>query len=1553
VRLIDRFKAEVYKAIKNYVKYIKDSHNYYRVNMLILKCIWNLKKLRSAIALLLISLLAFSLYPTASAQQNSDKPSWAVSDTTLSYAGKCGSNFSKSNYRFDFRFHNVTLFVRDENNIPVKGAYVKAFSSDWGIMYPHFEEWGSTDNKGSYKFTLPTGNWVFIASSGHEYSVLHPNKGFYITYATLIKDEVSINLKPGYSFKLEFHDKHDNVLPIDEIYIVGNSFKPIVPPVYVGTSNNGFFNLFLGNMIYEKLTIIAVKRAKDNENYILEKNLIPAHDNGIVSAKRFPNIILSGYDESGGISPYWSVLFRFPEYYALGWGISFKISKMTVFHIPPTPVILNGVYAPPNWYYYFDDIGLTLKENETYVHSFGGKGSFHPWIIKEGTQLMFDIRDSFGNVVSYYSSNEKHAWLTIKEDGNILFNDDVGNKLGNWNIYSIRKTFSDNAQFELKANLGPLGGLKVVEVKGDLYGNNTLVPYREICTNNFIVYAPIGHFFNVSGQDRTIVFLTALEQIYDAMGKVLGENLSVKPHRVKINFEWCGVGGYNFVGFGLGVARWPVNVRPEYAAIIAHELGHMYSFTPPLIYGVECPMYCEPLATYLGFEALAYLYGSSFRLWCWGANSHLLDYISGGKNFPETERMEFVFFYLHKTYGPEIHKQFIQLWANNTVLKNKLLGKGFNTNETMITLYSYLAGENLVWLFQLAGYNVSEDRINEGLKLVLVETPSYLVSGVKSLWCDGTPGPILILDNQTIPIVSGDRNTIPIPSVVVAAREFGKGRVVASLGGFFTDKALGLFDNRVFARNVIEWLSRLNRGKILVSRGHSEWDFGPGFDEFRGMLENLGCNVTLYYGPLSPEILSNYDVLLIGTAWGNLKQEEISAILNFVNNGGGLLLTGLGWSWPDLTLNNYPMNIIGERFGIHWIDSYIEDKDPQDNYNGSPIFHVFYPSIEISTIPQAIAFINDTLEKYSNNLPSILGSSPETRWKFFTANELLLSAALNLEINSSKRLELYDFYKQLFLSYPQLFRRNVTYDKNTESAMAWIRERSYFAYITAILLYSEGLTSHRIKEIADVLGLSGKYRDIWIDHQIMILDNGLSSEKQLNFIYKYISLIPRELHNLRFISIRDFLGPLPNDVLAIGFPFFAFSRLTNQLGTVNVFGNDVGSIRENEFPDDVEPYETDAFSIIVVHEVNHVIDAYYISRNATLSERKNVLIKRAGYSHMNYLRSMFPDSFFIQYPQEFFASIANQWFANTSHMLKLALVRFDKGCKEPINQFLFFADVYSRGGKATLFCTIDVEGNMEKRDVTVLRDGQGKVTGLVDGKIVYRFTLDPKDYVESYSISIDTTPPTTTHDYDGLWHTSDITIVLSSNDDLNNVAEIFYRINNGSVKRVSVDGYPVITTEGANNTLEYWSIDNIGNEESRKILTGIKLDKTSPLINIARAQIRDAEFTISWIGSDDLSGIDHYEIRLDGGEWINVGVSTTYTFKDLASRMHMVYIKAVDIAGNVNTTHMQLTVSTTQTITTSPTTTATIMQTNWAIIITLAIILLIIGALIGYMIKKK
>jgi len=177
----------------------------------------------------------------------------------------------------------------------------------------------------------------------------------------------------------------------------------------------------------------------------------------------------------------------------------------------------------------------------------------------------------------------------------------------------------------------------------------------------------------------------------------------------------------------------------------------------------------------------------------------------------------------------------------------------------------------------------------------------------------------------------------------------------------------------------------------------------------------------------------------------------------------------------------------------------------------------------------------------------------------------------------------------------------------------------------------------------------------------------------------------------------------------------------------------------------------------------------------------------------------------------------------------------------------------------------------------------------------------------------DTTSPTTIHNYDGLWHKDDFFITLAANDDHSGVAETYYEINEGHTRNVGSNGPPFISTEGTNNTLEYWSIDKAGNEETpHKILSCIKLDKTIPQISVIspknNSHIKLSSVTIAWNGSDSPSGIEYYEIQLDDS-WENVGTQTTY-LTQLSDGGYNIKIKAIDKAGNSKTVSIYIVVDT-------------------------------------------
>jgi hypothetical protein len=173
-------------------------------------------------------------------------------------------------------------------------------------------------------------------------------------------------------------------------------------------------------------------------------------------------------------------------------------------------------------------------------------------------------------------------------------------------------------------------------------------------------------------------------------------------------------------------------------------------------------------------------------------------------------------------------------------------------------------------------------------------------------------------------------------------------------------------------------------------------------------------------------------VVLIGNAWGDFSQQEIDALKSFVSSGGGLLLMGLGWSWepynPGKTLDDYPMNKIGEVFGIRWIDGYISD--PTNSYNGQPVFHTFYPNIELQTLYQAFSYINTTTRIHQTDLPSLLQNDVVLRRSYVNAHLLIATASRALSASSTQRREIYDFYRNLINSNPQYFKKNTVYDKD-------------------------------------------------------------------------------------------------------------------------------------------------------------------------------------------------------------------------------------------------------------------------------------------------------------------------------------------------------------------------------------------------------------------------------------------------------------------------------------------------------------------------------------------
>ncbi|HKZ94228.1 MAG TPA: PKD domain-containing protein [Candidatus Bathyarchaeia archaeon] len=180
----------------------------------------------------------------------------------------------------------------------------------------------------------------------------------------------------------------------------------------------------------------------------------------------------------------------------------------------------------------------------------------------------------------------------------------------------------------------------------------------------------------------------------------------------------------------------------------------------------------------------------------------------------------------------------------------------------------------------------------------------------------------------------------------------------------------------------------------------------------------------------------------------------------------------------------------------------------------------------------------------------------------------------------------------------------------------------------------------------------------------------------------------------------------------------------------------------------------------------------------------------------------------------------------------------------------------------------------------------------------------------SDTVTVDYIPPTAYQDYDGLWKTKNFIINLTATDNFSGIARISYKINNGPIKTVSVYGQPLIATEGTSNTLEYWSVDNAGNEEEHHILTEIKLDKTTPtgtvLINNGDPYTASSFVTLTSTATDATSGVYRVRYSNDGvwetEPWETPSLTKAWTLV-LGEGTKNVYYQVKDNAGLTSLTY--------------------------------------------------
>jgi hypothetical protein len=190
----------------------------------------------------------------------------------------------------------------------------------------------------------------------------------------------------------------------------------------------------------------------------------------------------------------------------------------------------------------------------------------------------------------------------------------------------------------------------------------------------------------------------------------------------------------------------------------------------------------------------------------------------------------------------------------------------------------------------------------------------------------------------------------------------------------------------------------------------------------------------------------------------------------------------------------------------------------------------------------------------------------------------------------------------------------------------------------------------------------------------------------------------------------------------------------------------------------------------------------------------------------------------------------------------------------------------------------------------------------------------PENNHKELVIGVDDTKPESSHtlnppDPDGEngWYVSDLEVSIFAYDMFSmgvssGVSGIKYRVDGGPTQTITGDNGTFLITQdndGDDVLVEYWAVDNVGNEESHHYFN-INMDQTPPTTDLKVKKLGGNQeqgwrFEVTLIATDATSGVKNIYYRLNGGEWIlYTGPFIIHTWENIFFEYY-----SVDFAGNV------------------------------------------------------
>ena len=254
-------------------------------------------------------------------------------------------------------------------------------------------------------------------------------------------------------------------------------------------------------------------------------------------------------------------------------------------------------------------------------------------------------------------------------------------------------------------------------------------------------------------------------------------------------------------------------------------------------------------------------------------------------------------------------------------------------------------------------------------------------------------------------------------------------------------------------------------------------------------------------------------------------------------------------------------------------------------------------------------------------------------------------------------------------------------------------------------------------------------------------------------------------------------------------------------------------------------------------------------------------------------------------------------------------------------------------------------GNVEKYTLTNLTDGWHSI-------ILRVYDIAGNYNQSSFGFNVDTKAPSviiTAPQNNTITNVSSVTIKWSGKDNFG-IAYYEIKVDNNAWKKVGNSTSYQLNLQNGQHIIKVKAVDKAGNYNETSIT--IIVDTQPPSVEIisptGNYTTTNNYVFVTWNGNDNL-GIAYYEVKIDNGTWLNVNNQTNYNFTGLSVGSHTVYIKAVDKAGNSNTTTLTFEVKEKKQISPS----VSINELIIGISIAIVIIIIVVVAVVVARRKKK